>query len=63
MCIRDRAVKTGLLGELNVEITEGLKGGESVITGPFKVLRDLKGGESLRVEKKKAGAKKDDDAK
>ncbi len=60
---RFQAVKTGLLGELNVEITEGLKGGESVITGPFKVLRDLKGGESLRVEKKKVGAKKDDDAK
>ncbi len=60
---RFQAVKTGLLGELNVEITSGLKGGETVVTGPFKVLRDLKGGEPLRVEKKKIGAKKDDDAK
>ena len=53
-------VKTGLLGELNVEITEGLKGGETVVSGPFKVLRDLKGGEPLRVDKRKAEAKKDD---
>ena len=52
-------VKTGLLGELNVEVLEGLKGGERVVTGPFRTLRDLKGGEPLRVEKKKAEAKKD----
>ncbi len=45
-------VKTGLLGELNVEVLEGLKGGERVVTGPFRTLRDLKGGEALRVEKK-----------
>ncbi len=52
-------VKTGLLGELNVEVVDGLKGGESVVTGPFRTLRDLKGGEALRVEKKKLEAKKD----
>lgn len=46
-------VKTGLLGELNVEVTEGLKGGETVITGPFRTLRDLKGGEPVRVDKSK----------
>jgi HlyD family secretion protein len=48
-------VKTGLMGELNVEITEGLKGGENVVTGPFRTLRDLKGGETVRVDKKKSG--------
>ena len=56
---RFQPVKTGLLGELNVEITEGLKGGETLVTGPFRTLRDLKGGEALRVEKKRDPAKTD----
>ena len=47
------AVKTGLLGDLNVEVLGGLKGGEKVITGPFRVLRDLKGGEDVREDKSK----------
>ena len=47
------AVQTGLLGDLNIEILGGLKGGETVITGPFRVLRDLKGGEQVRVDKSK----------
>ncbi|MBK7294783.1 MAG: efflux RND transporter periplasmic adaptor subunit [Holophagaceae bacterium] len=46
-------VKTGLLGDLNVEVLDGLKGGETVITGPFRILRDLKGGELVREEKSK----------
>jgi HlyD family secretion protein len=46
-------VKTGLLGDLSVEITEGLKGGERVITGPFKALREMKGGDDVKEEKKK----------
>ena len=46
-------VKTGLLGDLNVEVLEGLKGGEKVITGPFRILRDLKGGEQVREDKTK----------
>lgn len=45
-------VKTGLVGELTVEVLSGLKGGETLITGPFKTLRELKGGEVVRVEKK-----------
>jgi HlyD family secretion protein len=51
------AVKTGLLGDLNVEVLDGLKGGEKVITGPFRVLRDLKGGELVHEDK---GKKKDE---
>jgi HlyD family secretion protein len=51
------AVKTGLLGDLNVEVLDGLKGGEKVITGPFRILRDLKGGELVHEDKSK---KKDD---
>jgi HlyD family secretion protein len=55
-----KAVKTGLLGDMKVEVTEGLQGGEKVVTGPQRVLRDLKGGEKLREEKKPA---RDDDKK
>lgn len=47
------AIRTGLLGDLDVEVLEGLSGGETVLTGPFKVLRDLKGDEKVRPEKEK----------
>ena len=49
-----RKVKTGLLGDMKVEVTEGLQGGEKIVMGPQRVLRDLKGGEKLREEKKPA---------
>ena len=48
-----KAIKTGLLGELNVEVLSGLKGGEQLITGPFKALRELKDGDEAHIEKKK----------
>ncbi len=50
-------VKTGLLGELNVEVTSGLKGGETVIQGPNRILRDLKEGDPVREDKAKPNAK------
>ncbi len=54
-------VKTGLLGDLNVEVLEGLKGNETLITGPFKALREMKGGEQVRKDRaKKKDDKKDD---
>jgi HlyD family secretion protein len=46
-------IKTGLLGELSTEVLEGLKGGETLITGPFKALRALKPGDGVKVEKPK----------
>ena len=46
------AVKTGLLGELNVEVTSGLKGGEKLIIGPNRVLRELKDGGQVHEDKK-----------
>ena len=53
------AVKTGLMGDLSVEVVSGLKGGETLITGPNRALRELKGGEPVRVDK----TRKKDDAK
>lgn len=47
-----KAIKTGLLGELNVEVMDGVKGGETIITGPFKTLRDLKDGALVQASRK-----------
>ena len=50
---RFQKLKTGLLGELSLEVLEGLKGGETVITGPFKALREIKPGDLVKAEKDK----------
>jgi len=46
-----KAIKTGLLGELAVEVTEGLKEGDTLISGPFRELRSLKPGDLVRQQK------------
>src|SRR4029079_16529137 len=54
---RFQAIKAGLLGELSMEVVSGLRGGETIITGPFKSLRTLKPGDRVKLEKaKKDGA-------
>jgi HlyD family secretion protein len=50
---RFEPIKTGLLGELSLEVVSGLQGGETLITGPFKALRTLKPGDGVKVEEKK----------
>lgn len=37
-----RPVKTGIIGEMDVEVLTGLKAGDRVIVGPLKALRTLK---------------------
>ncbi len=39
------------MGELSIEVMEGLKGDEKIVTGPFKALRTLKPGDPVRKEK------------
>jgi HlyD family secretion protein len=49
-------VTTGLSGDSNIEIVKGLSGGEEIVTGPFRALRDIKDGTKIRElkeEKKK----------
>ena len=46
-----RPIKTGLIGELSVEVLNGLKEGETIVTGPFKDLRALKPGDPIREQK------------
>jgi HlyD family secretion protein len=45
-----RRVETGIADETHVEITRGLEGGETVITGPYRTLRDLEDGDAVTVE-------------
>ncbi|MEP7011043.1 MAG: efflux RND transporter periplasmic adaptor subunit [Acidobacteriota bacterium] len=55
---RFQPITTGMIGELSIEVVSGLKGGETLITGPFKALRELEPGGAVKVEdpkKKKLG--------
>jgi HlyD family secretion protein len=46
-------VKSGISDEDYIEITKGLKGGETIITGPYKAIsRELEDGTKVIVEKK-----------
>ena len=45
-----RPLQTGLMGDLTVEVLSGLQGGEQVIIGPFKALRELKDLDPVRVD-------------
>jgi HlyD family secretion protein len=48
-----RPVKTGIIGETEIEIGEGLKEGEEVVTGSYKTLRTLKDQAKVKLEVKK----------
>ncbi|RKZ04634.1 MAG: hypothetical protein DRQ04_00685 [Candidatus Hydrothermota bacterium] len=45
-------VELGITGEKVVEVVSGLSEGDTVIVGPFKVLRSLEGGEEVKTELK-----------
>jgi len=45
-----RPTTTGIKGELDVEVLEGLKEGDEIVVGPFKALRDLKPGSQVIVD-------------
>lgn len=50
---RFREVKTGITGDMDIEVLEGLKDGEEVITGPFKELRKLAEWDRVVIDRKK----------
>jgi len=51
--VRFRPVKTGILGEREIEIIEGLSEGDEIVTGSYKTLRTLKDEAHVKIEKKK----------
>jgi HlyD family secretion protein len=62
---QQRAVTTGISDETHVAVTSGLTAGDQVITGPYRVLRDLKDGTAVTIgkpgdDKAKSDGDKDD---
>lgn len=58
-----RPVETGLSDETHVELTRGVKEGETVVAGPYRTLRDLEQGEAVRVrdaDERRRGREDDD---
>jgi len=44
------AVTTGIAGTSDIEVTDGLKEGDEVITGSYKVLRTLRSGSGVKID-------------
>jgi HlyD family secretion protein len=44
-------VTTGITGATDIEVLSGLSGGEEIVIGPYKTLRDLKVGALLKRDK------------
>lgn len=51
-----RPVKTGIIGDTDIEIVEGLKNGDEIVTGSYKTLRTLKEDAKVKQETKKSAA-------
>jgi HlyD family secretion protein len=47
-----RPVKTGIIGETDIEVVEGLKEGDEIVTGAYKTLRTLKHEARIKPEVK-----------
>jgi HlyD family secretion protein len=47
-----KPVKTGIMGESDLEITEGLAAGETIVTGSYRTLRTLKDEARIKTEAK-----------
>ena len=62
-----RPVETGLSDETHVELASGVKAGQQVITGPYRVLRDLENGDAVQItqatdDDKKKDSRRDEDS-
>jgi HlyD family secretion protein len=50
-------VETGIAGELMIEVKKGPAVGQQIVTGPFKVLRQVKEGDKVLIEKEEGDKK------
>lgn len=46
-------IKIGISGEREVEVKEGLEEGDTIIVGPYKILRTLEDGSAVKLKEKK----------
>jgi HlyD family secretion protein len=54
--VKFQEVKTGITGESDIQITEGLGEGQEIVTGPSRVLGTLKDGDLVKKQTKKEGS-------
>ena len=47
-----KTVKTGIMGETDIEITDGITEGQEIVTGSYRTLRNLKDDARIKVETK-----------
>jgi len=47
-----KSVKTGIMGETDIEVTEGVAEGQEIVTGSYRTLRNLKDDARIKVETK-----------
>src|SRR5664279_3158305 len=52
-------VVTGISGTTDIEVTNGLKEGDEIVTGSYKVLRTLRNGTSVKVDNTTANKKEE----
>lgn len=52
--VKFQPVKKGILGEMMIEITEGLEEGQKIVVGPYNALRQLKDDTLIKSEEKKS---------
>jgi HlyD family secretion protein len=45
-------VKTGIMGDTEIEVVEGVEEGEEIVTGSYRTLRRLENDARLKVEKR-----------
>jgi HlyD family secretion protein len=50
-----KPVKTGIMGETDIEIVSGVAEGDELVTGSYKTLRSLKNEARIKVEDKTKG--------
>jgi HlyD family secretion protein len=47
-----KAVKTGVMGDTDIEVLDGVTEGEEIVTGSFKTLRTLRDQAKIKLEEK-----------
>jgi HlyD family secretion protein len=52
-----RKVETGITGATDIEVTNGLKDGEEIVTGSYQVIRTLRNEAQVKVDNKTPGQK------
>ena len=55
-------VTTGISGTTDIEVTQGLKEGDEIVTGSYKVLRTLRNGASVKIDNAVAPKKEDSES-